>query len=131
MSWQARTRSLLPPKYFTPAPEAVHTYPEGRECCTDTAAGKREYYRRTREMAARQDEICAICLQFMVVPTFEHQDGRGFNGSHRDDRIEIDGAWHNAALCFTCQGKGSKRYQWIEGIFREKKINEAILDSCK
>lgn len=104
-------------KYFTPKSEAVEKYGE-REICTDTAAGRREYFRRTREMAERQDHLCAICEEFMVDPTYDHQRGRGLNGGFRDDRIVIRGRWHNAAVHFLCNGrKGSRKYRWFKGKY--------------
>jgi len=45
--------------------------------------------------------------------TFEHQDGRGMGGSHRDDRIEIDGKPYNGAAHGKCNSdKGSKRVDY-------------------
>lgn len=109
------------PKYpKRPRLGAYKELPDGAQICTDTAAGKREYFNRTRLMAARQNELCAICNRFMIDPQFEHQEGRGMNGSHRDDRTEIDGEWHNAAVDGDCNiRKGSKRFKWVEGIYRE------------
>ncbi len=98
--------------------KAYRTYPDGREVCNDTTAGKNEYGRRTIEMAARQGNMCAICGRWMHRPSFEHQAGRGSGGGHRDDRIEVDGHWQNAALCWGCNGqKGSRRYHWQHGYF--------------
>jgi hypothetical protein len=55
----------------------------------------------------------------MISPTFEHQDGRGAGGGHRDDRIEIDGQWNNAAVDPDCNiSKGSKRYTWFQGKYQ-------------
>jgi hypothetical protein len=49
----------------------------------------------------------------IAVATFEHQDGRGMGGGHRDDRIEIDGKPYNGAACLSCNGsKGSKRIDY-------------------
>jgi hypothetical protein len=95
-----------------PAP-AVRIYDGGREVCNMmTAAGKREYRRRTLEMRERQDNRCCLCHQWMSVQdtTFEHEAGRGMNGAHRDDRIEKDGKWLNGAAHFWCNSlKGSQR----------------------
>jgi len=99
-------------KHLKRIAELVHVYPDLREVCSDTAAGKREYFSRTRKMAARQDEICPMCKRFMTNPSFDHQCSRG--GGKRDDRIEVDGQWQNAAMCYTCNSlKGSRRYHWI------------------
>lgn len=98
-----------------PAP-AVRVYEGGRECCNMmTAAGKREYRRRTLEMRERQDNRCCLCHQWMSVQdaTFEHQDGRGHGGGHRDDRIVKDGRWINGAAHGWCNSlKGSKRMKY-------------------
>lgn len=113
-----------PNKYFAAESLAVKIYPDGREVCQDNAEGKRKYSQATEKMSIRQWEVCAICgLPFApwLQPTFDHQDGRGMNGSIRDDRIWINGDWHNAALCVPCQGiKGSKRYHWQDGKYVPK-----------
>lgn len=72
-------------------------YADGREVCNLlTKAGRDEYERRKRAMWERQGRRC--CLEAWVTGcpgklkladmVFEHQDGRGMNGGHRDDRIE-------------------------------------------
>jgi len=69
-------------------------------------------------MAELQNFLCAICGEWMIIPTFDHADNRC--AGHKDDRM-IDfktGRRINAALCFSCQGlKGSRRYHWIEGKY--------------
>lgn len=102
-------------KYFVRKTPGVQVFRDGREICTDTAAGKREYFRRTRKMSERQNERCAICGLFMVDPTFDHENGRGFNGGARNDAmVDKDGNWINAAVHWMCNGKkGSKRYHWV------------------
>lgn len=92
-------------------------YPEGiggREVCSPTAAGVREYNRRRDELHARQKNKCAICGNWNLSMEFDHQAGRGANGGHRDDRVvDENGNWMNAALCTRCNTKkGSKRYEW-------------------
>jgi len=85
-----------------------------REICAPTAAGTREYKRRTEDMAARQDDICPICSRRMSEQdrTFEHEDLRGMGGARRDDRIWVDGKPKNFAVHWTCNGiKGSRRTQ--------------------
>lgn len=87
-----------------------------REICTDTAKGKAEYKRRVEAMLERQDGMCGLRISPLCPgrlelnqATFEHQDGRGFNGSKRDDRIERDGKPYNLAACWWCNGaKGSR-----------------------
>lgn len=102
--------------------ESVKVFPGGREVCQRNPGGHREYQNRLCDMVERQNDRCAICLKRFtefLLPTFEHQDGRGSNGGHRDDRIWLaDGTPFNAALCSTCNtAKGSRRYHWIEGAF--------------
>lgn len=90
----------------------------GREVCSKTPRGRAEYARRVSKMADRQGNLCAICEQYMTAPTFEHQDGRGMGGSLRDDVIEKQGKWYNAATCYQCNSrKGSRRYEWADGHF--------------
>lgn len=101
-------------------PDPWITYRDGRQVCLDTAAGKREYRWRTELMWQRQGETCAIGNHFMRVEdaTFDHEDGRGHGGGHRDDRIEVNGEPKNAALCVAHQGlKGSRRYKWQQGKY--------------
>jgi hypothetical protein len=58
--------------------------------------GHEEYERRKRAMLARQNGICCLHRHIPSCPgklywkdvMFEHQDGRGLGGGHRDDRIE-------------------------------------------
>lgn len=107
-------------KYFVPSPEAVKIYPDGREVCNrDIAEGKHEYDSRRYQMEVRQGFRCAICERIAsCMMQFDHQDGRGHGGGNRDDRIEVEGKWFNAALCHMCNTeKGSKRYQWLNGKY--------------
>jgi 5-methylcytosine-specific restriction endonuclease McrA len=97
-------------------------YPEGpgrREVCSKTPLGQREYRSRTETMEIRQNFKCAICVRVFLIMTFDHQGGRGHNGSIRDDRIlDEKGNWKNAALCIDCNKfKASKRYRWIGGEY--------------
>lgn len=90
-------------------------YPEGvggREVCSPNAAGRRKYKSRTEDMYFRQHGLCSLCGKFMRIEeaTFEHQDGRGHGGGHRDDRIEIDGKPYNSVAHPFCNIlKGSIR----------------------
>ena len=92
---------------------AVRLYPDKREICCDTPKGKIEYRRRTELMRLRQHGICCLCPKLMSVEqaTFEHSAGRGFNSSHRDDRIvDEEGNEMNGAAHWDCNGKkGSRR----------------------
>lgn len=102
--------------------EPLKVYPDGREVLnTKTAAGATEYRNRKDQMFSRQKATCPLCdcvFTWSNPSTFDHQNGRGMGGSIRDDRIEIDGQWFNAALCVPCQSlKGSRRYHWVkEGV---------------
>lgn len=100
---------------------AIRKMKDGREVCLDTLVGRGEYRDRMLAMADRQDWLCAICGRAMAgwTLTFDHQAGRGLGGGHRDDRIEVDGNWQNAALHGACNiGKGSKRYEWRDGKYQ-------------
>lgn len=97
-----------------PKPPPFETMSDGRQICADTPDGAREYRRRTLEMRRRQGELCSICGYWMHEEevSFEHSDGRGFNGSHRDDRIEKDGMPYNSAAHLICNcRKGSIRLE--------------------
>jgi len=111
-------------KYFVANPEAVFVFPDGREVCnTKTTVGKLEYKSRTYQMLERQGMRCAICYSSLgyIWSQFDHQAGRGSGGGHRDDRIVVDGQWHNAALCHSCNTqKGSRRYEWIAGVYQPR-----------
>lgn len=98
--------------------EPVTTYLDGREVCDlESAAGYREYRRRILCMLQRQNYQCGLrisrmCPGFLPFEkaTFEHEDGRGIGGGHRDDRIEKDGKPYNCAACGWCNAKkGSQR----------------------
>lgn len=92
---------------------AVRIYRDGREACQlNTKAGRDEYSQRTRLMWERQGKTCRICHKRLALANavFEHEQGRGFDGSHRDDRIEVDGKPINGAACIICNTKkGSRR----------------------
>lgn len=111
--------------YKTKAPrqEPIERFADHEICNLETAEGLREYKRRTYEMEKRQNFRCAICERIAgSAMEFDHQDGRGMNGSNRNDRITDGlGNWMNAALCHDCNTKkGSKRYQWIGGKYVPK-----------
>lgn len=72
-------------------------FEDGREVCDlPTKAGRDEYESRKRKMWLRQSKRCCLEKHVRGCPgrlrwldaVFEHQDGRGMNGGHRDDRIE-------------------------------------------
>jgi hypothetical protein len=94
--------------------------PDGREICNKTPAGKREYHRRITLMFDRDKGICCLCGQPLrdIEATFEHKQGRGMNGSKRDDRPEVNGVshyWGNMA-------KGSISY----ALYMEKPLFERV-----
>jgi hypothetical protein len=113
-----------PAKYFVAPKPSVKVYPDGREVCNlRVKAGKQEYYTRTIMMLERQKMLCAICLHGIhyIWAEFDHEAGRGSGGGHRDDRIEVDGHWQNAAVCRGCNSrKGSQRYHWVDGKYIPK-----------
>lgn len=99
--------------------EAVEVFRDGREVCTKTESGRKEYRRRIEAMRLRQNMAC--CLKGFIPQcpgylhprdaTFEHEGGRG--GGKQDDRIEIDGKWINGAAHCICNGlKGSRRINY-------------------
>jgi hypothetical protein len=97
-------------------------YTDGREVCNLlTKAGSDEYQRRKRAMWERQKRRC--CLESCVGgcpgklkladAVFEHQDGRGMAGGHRDDRIMKDGKPYNGVAHAWCNTlKGSVRVNY-------------------
>lgn len=94
---------------------SIVVYPGLREVCLRNSAGKDEYHRRTMAMCERQDGRCALCGGFMGNDvTFDHERSRGMGGGFRDDRIEVDGRWQNAAVHFRCNSlKGSRRMPYM------------------
>lgn len=103
-----------------PIVNGVMTYPDGREVCQNTSAGRREYHLRKEAMVARQGFRSAISGELIDYcrSEFDHEAGRGSNSSHRDDRIEVDGHWQNAALSHVDNSlKGSRRYRWEDGKY--------------
>ena len=100
---------------LVPDENGVIHHPDGREVCdTKTAKGREEYGRRKLAMFERQGGMCSLCkpshrLDFGTA-TFEHSDGRGSGGKHRDDRITKDGKPYNSLACWWANmEKGSRR----------------------
>ncbi len=85
---------------------AVRKYPDGREVCQDSLAGRREYLRRLEIMCRRQSWICCLCperLHGLQDSTFEHQRRRGMHAAFRDDRIYNErGEQMNGAAHWNC-----------------------------
>ena len=101
-------------RWTTTLDGAVRVYPNGREVCQSTEAGRLEYKARLQNMLFRQGHVCCICGRVdhaLGGPfTFEHSDLRGMGAARRDDRIEIDGKPVNGAAHFWCNAvKGSQR----------------------
>jgi hypothetical protein len=96
---------------------AVKVFPGGREVCADTPAGWVEYVKRKKDMWIRQGKrcclegICPICPGNLVWAdtSFDHEAGRGQNGSKRDDRIEVDGKWINGCCHHFCNAWKASR----------------------
>ena len=86
---------------------AVRRYRDGREVCTETPAGRREYLRRLDRMVQRQVFRCGKCRRRMTrsAATFDHWPiKRGMGAAFRDDRVELpDGSEINRAVHWTCQ----------------------------
>jgi hypothetical protein len=75
----------------------IRVLTNGREICNLlTKEGRDEYMRRLRVMWERQNRRCCLEGYIKHCPgqlrladaVFEHQDGRGYDAGHRDDRIE-------------------------------------------
>jgi len=108
----------------------VKVMKDGREVCNLlTKAGKDEYLSRIRQMWERQGKQCCLkdkvegCPGRLTIAdaTFEHQDGRGNGGGHRDDRIlrpdpkTGEMKPYNGAAHWVCNGKkGSTRIDYHE-----------------
>jgi hypothetical protein len=96
---------------------AVRIFRDGREVCNlNIKAGRDEYDSRKLKMHQRQGGLCCLCGLRLAkkVMAFEHQDGRGMNGSHRDDRTEKDGKPYNGVAHWDCNSeKGSKRTPYV------------------
>jgi hypothetical protein len=75
---------------------AVRRYPDGREVCTESKAGRIEYARRVKVMLQAQGHRCCLCNRALALgnATFEHHRRRGMGSAFRDDRIENGGAAH-------------------------------------
>lgn len=91
----------------------VRIYPDGREVCEDSTAGRAEYKRRTEAMRIRQNRICLLCGKPLSQgeSSFDHEEPRRAGGGFRDDRIcDEKGIEKNSAVHLWCNSlKGSKR----------------------
>lgn len=89
---------------------------DGRQICSQTPAGRKEYRNRTLQMRTRQGCLCGLCGRWMQEEdtTFDHEIPRGAGGANTDDRIEVDGKRKNAAVHWSCNSdKGSRRIPYI------------------
>jgi hypothetical protein len=93
--------------YETILDGAVLVYRDGREVCTDTPAGWREYKRRVELMVIRQGFRCCLCKRRLSLgnATFEHQRRRGMGAAWRDDRITKGGEDWNGAAHWVCNSE--------------------------
>lgn len=95
-----------------PKAPPVQIFDDLREVCAPTAAGTREYKRRTEEMRIRQRELCPICTLYLSKEdaTFDHEFPRRMGAGFRDDRLYVDGEPRNFAVHGHCnREKGSQR----------------------
>lgn len=99
---------------------AVKVMKDGREICQlNTRAGQDEYARRKEAMWERQGKLCCLCWKKLAkgLMTFEHDEGRGHGGGHRDDRIEVNGKPINGVAHPLCNvKKGSVRKSTLDEI---------------
>lgn len=109
---------------------AVRIMKDGREVCNLLCKEGRDIYMaRIEEMRLRQGKRCCLFGHIEGCPgalnkadaTFEHEDGRGHGGGHRDDRIEILDPetgkikWINGAAHSWCNSrKASTRISYNE-----------------
>ncbi len=95
------------PKDILHSKPAVKVYPDGRQVCQETKAGKEEYVRRRRIAWENQMHICPLCLLPLrwEDATTDHIRPRKMGGSERDDSQDNLQAVH-----LICNGiKGSRR----------------------
>jgi len=82
---------------YTLSPDGSYrTYPNGREVCSESPVGRKEYGRRVEAMLIRQNFKCCLCggRLSLANATFEHARRRGIGAAFRDDREELNGAAH-------------------------------------
>ena len=93
--------------YETILDGAVLLYKDGREVCTDSPAGWKEYKRRVSVMLERQAHRCCLCGRRLSLAnaTFEHQRRKGMGAAWRDDRITKDGQDWNGAAHWVCNSE--------------------------
>lgn len=108
-------------------------FPDGKQICSNTPKGRAEYRNRTLAMAERQGWICRWCAKPMFEGdvTFDHDNGR--TKGNQDDRIEVDGVPHNAAVHGSCNcERGSSRILTrVEWLMWKANKYEPLLDSSE
>lgn len=105
------------PSQIKKAPEAVRVFRDNREVCNLLCkSGRDEYERRKRLMWERQLKTCILCSQPLAWKdtTFEHQDGRGFGGGHRNDAVTKNGAPYNGVSHGWCNAKRGSKRTWVD-----------------
>lgn len=88
-------------------PEAVILKGRGRQVCSDSSKGRKEYANRREFLYEVYDHKCCLCCRPLTEQqaTLEHPQGRGMSGSHRDDSVTVC-----LIACPECQSrKGSRR----------------------
>ena len=103
-AWLARNRgpSL---RYRLSEDGSYRIYPDGREVCVDSYAGRREYLKRLELMLKRQEWKCCLCgkgIRSRDDATFEHQRRKGMGSAWRDDRVVKHGQEYNGAAHWIC-----------------------------
>lgn len=75
---------------------ALIRYADGRERCTLSSAGRKEYAARRHRMWLRDEGICVLCSLPVSLEecTFEHINGRGMDSGKRDDRESENAVSH-------------------------------------
>jgi hypothetical protein len=106
----------------------VKVMSDGREICNQYTTTGRKAYRKRIEIAwTRQKGRCCLeghCPEcpgqlYLQEVTLEHESGRGMGGSRRDDRMELDGRWHNGAAHLVCNSwKSSRRIDYNSALQR-------------
>jgi len=94
---EAKTKLVPPQVQLAPPQVVVRVMKDGREVINLLKkAGRDLYEQRKRAMWERQGRRCCLESRVKGCPgklawadcVFEHQDGRGMEAGHRDDRIE-------------------------------------------
>jgi|ERR1700722_2451741 len=100
-------QEFLRPSQIKKEIPAVKVYPDGREVCSNTKAGKDEYLRRLYFAWEKQGRLCGICGLPLrkAEASADHIRLRKMGGGSRDDSQKNISAVHP----FCNQERGSKR----------------------